>query len=198
MDFYKLGKIDKIVISIVFILGAISSFFGNIVLADTPVEVMVFDFYLTTGGDGGGTFTNYNNSVDHNQTICFYGISGHSYVIDTSSDVIFGYSSSIPELYSSPDYFSYVASNHFEFTASDDGYYYFASSRYAFDYSVYDVTGGFDGVIGNLSHFVSGELIWNNLVSSLPFILVCTTFGLGSVFIHRLIKSGSKGKAKLF
>ena len=57
---------------------------------------------------------------------------------------------------------------------------------------------GLDNVIFSMSSLVNGSLIWDSIVSAMPFILVCTVFGLGTVFIHRLIKSGSKGKAKLF
>ena len=175
------------------------SILNNFVFADDNDGVFISPSVITDAGfDANGQIVGYSG-----RNVYAYNVTpGHTYKMvfySSFGGFNYGFSSQAPEMGSYVDVQG-VLSQDTEFVATDSYLYivlYTPATNYG-KFGLYDLTSGYDSAISGLFYNVNGSLIWDSFVSSLPFILVCTTFGLGTVFIHRLIKSGSKGKAKLF
>lgn len=204
MDFYKLDKIDKIVISIIFIFVAMFSILNNFVFAanftDTeisPTDINGIDFQL----DSSSFFSSPSGRVHYISVI-----PGSTYRIYNNSTGarLFAFSSDAPsvgvEILSTFSLEAGGTSGRSDYITIPEGanYLYLSTTYNSQNVWFYLVDSGLQLSIDTLVNNVSGILIWDSIVSALPFILVCTVFGLGSLFVHRLIKSGSRGKAKLF
>lgn len=190
--FWKLDKIDKIVISLIFIVVSMFSVFNCFCFAESPVDGFVIEDYYIEGASG--------NIVYRDKGILmYYPLSfGHKYsLVNNSGHVIsLGFTENIPELGDTAVRYGYLSASGTKKFLADDEYLVFSisSSNDLDNIFLYDETPGFSGVIGNLSLSVGISQIWSVFETSIPWVLVVVLFVFGWWFFAHWVKELGKGR----
>lgn len=199
MDCYnKLDKIDKIFISLVFIIVTIICIFNNFCYASTDITntgVVFNDLYVVGG-------TNKVGRLDGAQIVSYPLKVGHTYELSCSrvnstysfseSEVLLGVSTTPRE--------TLQVNKVYSFTANNPYLYVYVSNYLGFenDFNSYiklvDVTNAFSSSISQLYYDVGVSQIFSVFEKSIPFLLIVVLFSLGVWFIKHNIIEHSKGR----
>lgn len=192
---FKLDFIDKIIISVVFIIGAILCPFYAYA---SEVEEIPF-----TVLPGVGMNVNYDFFVTSNYSIGYIQVEpGYSYIVSNNSSTsnkVIGFSSSVPEVNSSVNVIGrLLAGDNYSFTGSDYGFLYFDLYSYSDSVSITRTKlFGMEEFIDNLTFYNGLENLWNVFISIIPYIFVVLLVCIGLLFIRRLAIYLSKGKTRI-
>lgn len=198
---YKLDKIDKIVISIIFILGAVFSFLNCLVFATDIPEGY---YFVPPSGVVNVTF---NWSNDH-----LFGYSGTSstyYSLDNAEYIIingdtrsfqFCFTKEFPAnnvpIFGMKN-LNLNGSEVINVRDTDYKYLLVTNTVSSSDFSVYKYSTGLSGVSNQLADEIGPGALWDIFDTSIPYILVVVLVGFGIYLIFRMIKGLSKGKGRI-
>lgn len=200
---FKLDFIDKILISIVFIIGAIlCPFYCFADEGYQPIEYQdVLDLYFSnvTAGNNSTIIERSGSTLKYIELEKGYLYRYRVVVDDTSPSYrVVAYGNSIPSV----DLPVYIASrveagNYFYINPDDINYSYLYVAPGAHVIFERMRLTGQDAAIGNLSFIVGFNSIWSTFNFLIPYIGVVVLCVIGLLFIKRLIMSLSKGKARI-
>lgn len=192
-NFWRLDKFDKIIIALVFFVGAFSSILGNLCFASSPVSVNIVK-NLNFSGDS-------FNYSDTESTGYFKLVVGHKYRLNITSGSLrkFYYSEVTPsEGVSGELAFSVRINEPIEFVASSPNLFVSSvtgSLNPSFNFiQVEDLTVGYDAVITDLFYNVGMLQLWSVFETSIPWVLVVVLFIFGWWFFTHWVKELGKGR----
>lgn len=200
-NFWKLDKIDKIVISLIFIIGAISSFFYCFGFESEDVPFSIVSGLNMTANKPGNSGKFYSGPYD----IGYFKVDpGYKYTISCSGEVsVVSFSNSVPSV--GVDYYDVLRISGTSSSYSKSYSFNTNFSKYAvINFSMpSDITvtrvplTGLDSVIGNLVDSVGPGALWGIFEVAIPFALCVVTLALGFYFLRRSLKWLSRGDGRL-
>ena len=194
-NYWKIDKIDKLFICLLLIFICIFEFCNTFVFADDDLSFTRVPNLVIN--------TNYNYfTYSENGSVGYIQMEkGYIYHISFDSsgagDRTVAVSSSVPELYSTYSYLTFLKpGDTFSYACTSDEYLYL-------DYSWYNVLvtvsseriPGINSAIDDLVNNVGIDNIWSIFDISVNYIVVVVLFAIGVYIIFSFIKKGSKGKS---
>lgn len=198
---YRLDFLDKLVISITFVIVTFICIFNTFCFASTQVSgTEVSNLSISYPAVPNGTFSYFEGA----KGICFEVVPGHSYEFTcnvTTSRVFSDVFPSDGEHFVGSLYYPSVGTT-YKFTAdSSYVYIYFSNQSGTVDSQtvfLIDVTPvGLTYAINELVQNVGISNIWNTFDIALPFVLVVVVISFGFYIIFTMIKKFSKGNTSL-
>lgn len=188
-NFWKLDKIDKIVISIVFIIVSLISFAQCFAVENVDILII----------DGLGIESSTGLITSSGSSVGYFNIEpGYIYHITNglvNSPKVYGFSNSIIEL---SDYVFDVSTlpgrDSVDITYSQYQYLYFNIYGGSAVTVTREKLPGLEGSVDLLVSNVGPGALWGIFEISLPYVLVVIILALGFYFIRRMAKWISRGK----
>lgn len=186
---FKLDFIDKIIICIVFILGAVLS----PVFADDVEDVDTIQVRGISISSSSSEFLE-----DSTQAVRYVLLEkGYQYTFSFGSTTHYiVLSEDIPDV-GVPFSLISRSSGDFIYTAYDDTYIALSYNGFGAVPVTRVPLNGQESAISNLSSIVGFDSIWSTFNFAIPYIAVVVLCVIGLLFIKRLIMSLSKGKARI-
>lgn len=195
MGYFKLDKLDKIVISLIFIVVSMFSIFNCFCFATEEISGVEISNVSPSFSSDNPVFVNRPGA----NAVYFNVIPGHKYAYYFDYQTSFCYSYDEPSI--GVNYYDiiYPNSSPYEFVAEADYLFLFVGSSSnpvnLETVRLVDITpSGFASVIGNLSLNVGLSQLWNVFETSIPWILVVVLFVFGWWFFSHWVKELGKGR----